>query len=191
MKRELTRKPKRIILINRDFQLRYANAAAIVGVVSTFFSCSLLLYPLYQFKILRIPLFLPLPILVCIGFAALMNILLVAMLGVYVTHRIAGPMYSLIRMIRRVERGSWFGQVRIRKGDDLGYLVRNFNLMLESVYNACQKDYTILEDALERLENKEKSLQQRTDEVQCLLAQLKDTYKQRLNITGEQQKNHD
>jgi methyl-accepting chemotaxis protein len=131
---------KRIYLINRDFQLRYSMAAAVVGLVSTALTATVLLFPLYQFEILRIPRFLPLPILAAMGCAALLNILLVGLLGVFITHRIAGPMYSLVRNFRRIEMGLWAGHLRIREGDDLRYVVRNFNQMVDGLVHTARTD---------------------------------------------------
>ena len=106
---------KSMVLINRDFQFRYAGAAVGVGVLSTVISAVLILYPLYTFEILRIPKFLPLPILISMVVAALLNITLIGLIGVYVTHSIAGPMYSVVREFRRVESGDWTSTMRQRK----------------------------------------------------------------------------
>ncbi len=65
---------KRIYLINRDFQLRYAYAAVFVGLMSTIVTTTVLLYPLYKFEIVRIPQFLPLPIMSAMVAAALINV---------------------------------------------------------------------------------------------------------------------
>ena len=125
---------KSMVLI-RDFQFRYAGAAVGVGVLSTVISAVLILYPLYTFEILRIPKFLPMPILISMVVAALLNITLIGLIGVYVTHSIAGPMYSVVREFRRVESGDWTSTMRQRKNDDLRYLVRNYNAMMDSLRN--------------------------------------------------------
>ncbi len=126
---------KTMVLINRDFQLRYAGAAVIVGIMSTVISTLVILYPLYTFEILRIPRFLPTPILLSMLFAAFINIAMVALIGVYVTHSIAGPMYAIVREFRKVEQGDWSGDMRQRKNDDLRYLVRNYNAMMGALRN--------------------------------------------------------
>lgn len=133
-------KKQRLILINRDFQFRYSGAAVLVGILSTVLTTALILYPLYTFKIIRNPLFLPTPMLGLIGLAALFNVVLVWVLGILMTHRIAGPMYSLVRQFRRVEEGRWYGQMRIRDGDDMRYVVRNFNAMMESITHTTHLD---------------------------------------------------
>lgn len=133
-------KKQRLVLINRDFQFRYSGAAVLVGLLSTVLTTALILYPLYTFKIVRNPLFLPTPMLGLIGLAAFFNVILVWILGILMTHRIAGPMYSLVRQFRRVEEGRWYGQMRIREGDDMRYVVRNFNAMMESITNQTHLD---------------------------------------------------
>jgi hypothetical protein len=93
---------KRIFLVNRDFQLRYTRAAIGVGILSTALTTTIILYPLYTFEILRIPRFLPTPILATMAMACLVNIVFLAIMGIFVTHKIAGPMYSLVRHFRLV-----------------------------------------------------------------------------------------
>ena len=144
-----TKPRKRIYLINRDFQLRYSLAAAAVGVASTALTAVLFLFPLFQFEIIRIPRFLPWPILAAIGLAALLNVFLVGLLGVFITHRIAGPMYALVRCFRRIEMGRWAGHLRVRDGDDLRFLVRNFNTMVDGLIRTGQDDLVLL-DQLEK-----------------------------------------
>ena len=94
---------KRIYLVNRDLQLRYTYAAVLVGMVTTILTIIIILYPLYSFEILRIPKFLPLPILISMGFASMVNILIVGYFGIIITHRIAGPVYALVKGFRKVD----------------------------------------------------------------------------------------
>ena len=144
-------KRKKLYLVNRDFQLRYTGVAVIVGFASTVLTVLLILFPLYQFEILRIPRFLPWPILAMMAVAALANIFLVGILGIFITHRIAGPMYSLVREFRKIEEGSWAGQMRQRDGDDMRYVVRNFNAMLASLTERLHQDINALKSAEEQL----------------------------------------
>ena len=141
MENQAPKQRNRIILVNRDFQFRYTGAAILVGLLSTVLTTTLILFPLYQFEILRIPRFLPIPILTVMGLAGLLNIGLVGFMGILLTHRIAGPMYSLVRHFRRIEDGRWYGQMRVREGDDMKYLVRNFNAMLESINHQSHMDF--------------------------------------------------
>src|SRR4051812_38187621 len=98
-----TVKGKRLYLINRDFQLRYTRLAVVVGLVSTALTLFLILFPLFWFRIVRYPNFVPVPFMWAIGVAAVLNVLIVAFLGIVITHRIAGPMFSLVRHIHLLQ----------------------------------------------------------------------------------------
>jgi methyl-accepting chemotaxis protein len=155
------RNRKKIILVNRDFQLRYTRAAVFVGVISTIFTAAVILLPLYKFKILRIPVFLPWPFLLSMSIAAVVNILLIAMLGLYLTHKIAGPMYSIVKAFRRVEQGGNLALIHTRKGDDLTYITRNFNYMLTSLRDRFSDDTEKIGEVLRVIE---KTLAERSDD---------------------------
>lgn len=144
-------KNKKILLVNRDFQLRYTKAAIAVAIVSTTLSASVILYPLYIFEILRIPKFLPIPILGAMFAAVLINVGMIAFLGVIMTHRLAGPIYSITREFRKVAGGVWGSQMRIRPEDDLKYLVRSYNEMSEGLENICKADIEALGEIEEKL----------------------------------------
>lgn len=140
MNQKANKHRKRLFLINRAFQLRYAGAAAFVGVLSTAISAALILFPLYQFEILRIPRFLPVPVLGVMFLAACINVAVVGYMAIHITHRMAGPMYSMVRELRRVKEGRWSGQMRLREGDELKLVVRNFNEMLVSLSHSASED---------------------------------------------------
>ena len=153
---------KRIVLVNRDFQLRYTRSAVLVGLLSTLLSAFLILYPLYRFEILRIPRFLPWPVMALMGAAAIINIGIVAIMGIFLTHRVAGPVFSLIRQFRKVEQGSFQAELRLREGDDLKYVARNFNEMVVALRKATETDLNLIaasrqgssQDALDKLEER-------------------------------------
>ena len=131
---------KKIILVNRDFQLRYASAAALVGAVSTMVTAFVILMPLYYFGILRWGVLPPLPILATMAIAIAMNIVLITFFGIYLTHRIAGPMYSLVREMRRIEMGQWGKLLQTRDSDDIQFVVRNFNEMIQGLVKVTRED---------------------------------------------------
>jgi hypothetical protein len=139
-------KGKRIYLVNRDFQFRYMRAAVVVGVFSTLLTSGLILYPLYVFKILVIPRFLPTPILLAMALAALANMVFIGLLAVLLTHRIAGPMYSLARQMREVASGNWRSWLSLRKHDDLKYVMRNFNELIEGLIATGREDIRTLDE---------------------------------------------
>ncbi|MGE0174386.1 MAG: hypothetical protein AB7T49_16440 [Oligoflexales bacterium] len=132
-KAEKAKPSKRIYLINRDFQLRYAGAAVFVGLITTILTAFVVLYPLYIFEILRVPRFVPVPFLVAMLIALVLNIFLVAFMGVVLTHKIAGPIYSLVRNFRRIEQGRWNSYLKLRQDDEMQYLARKYNDMIDAL----------------------------------------------------------
>jgi HAMP domain-containing protein len=139
---------KKIYLVNREMQLRYARAVIVIGLASTSFTAFLILYPLYVFKILVIPQFLPTPIIVAMIGAAFVNILLLGGLGILVTHRVAGPIYNIVRTLRVIGLGQWRMKMQIRSNDDLDLLVRHINELSESLVEFTEKDVSVLENGV-------------------------------------------
>lgn len=142
---------KRIFLVNRDFQLRYTRVALAVGVVSTALTVFLILYPLFYLDIVRFPSFLPRPFLIGIVFAAIVNLAIVAFMGILMTHRIAGPMFALVRQMRAIQAGYWQSHLKVRPGDDMKYVVRNFNDLVDYMLDTSKRDLTHVDLALAKL----------------------------------------
>lgn len=168
-------------MVNRDFQLRYTRAAAFVGLISSLWTGTLILYPLFVFKILQIPKFLPLPILLAIIVAVVVNIAFITFMAVLLTHRVAGPMYSLIKYMRQVERGNFSAKLKVREGDELKYVVRNFNLMVESLADYAHQDLVLVKGLISCLEDAKKSQNSELLEEAIVIADsLKANYDRRL-----------
>ena len=148
------RAKKKIILVNRDFQLRYAYAAILVGFASTLLTAFVILVPLYYLGILRFDMPLPTPIIASMVFASIVNIAVIGVFGVYLTHRVAGPMYSLVREMRRVGLGGWGQVLKTRETDDIQFLVRNFNEMTEGLVNMTREDIVLLDQCAELPDDK-------------------------------------
>lgn len=148
---------KRILLVNRDLQFRYAKVGLLIGVVSTMLCSLVIFFPLYQFEILRIPRFLPMPILSAMVLAVVLNLALVMFYGLIITHRIAGPMFALSREFADVSQGIFGRTLSSRKNDDLRYLVRCFNDMSASLRNLTHDDVERLTLLLEQAQSLEPS----------------------------------
>ncbi len=116
---------KRIYLINRDFQLRFIRGAVLVGLCSTVLTMFLILYPLFYLKVLRFPNFLPAPFLIACAAAAFLNFFMIAFLGIRLSHRIAGPVFAMVRYLRNLQNGQYCEQMRVRDSDELKYLARH------------------------------------------------------------------
>lgn len=162
---------KKLYLINRHFQFRFMWLAVTVGLFSTALTTIIILYPLFVFRILRIPEFLPLPILGVMTLAALVNIALISYLTITVTHRVVGPLYNLVRNMRRFESPHWNGHIRVREKDELQYVMRNFNNMIDHIVGTVNKDLKILQNSKEdseKIKHLAESLQKRTEEFRSL-----------------------
>lgn len=162
---------KKLYLINRHFQFRFMWLAVTVGLFSTILTTIIILYPLFAFRILRIPEFLPLPILGVMLLAALVNIALISYMTITVTHRIVGPLYNLVRNMRRFESPHWNGHIRVRDRDELHYVMRNFNSMIDNIIAALNKDLAALQKVnsnAPELADVTAALQERTAEFRTL-----------------------
>lgn len=142
---------KRIFLVNRDFQLRYTRIAVVVGLVSTLLTVFLILYPLFYLDILRFPAFVPLPFLLGIGVACCINFAAIAFISIHMTHRIAGPIFSLVRQMRLLQAGRWDAHLKVRTADDMKYLIRNFNELVDYMVETSRRDLIRVSHAIDKL----------------------------------------
>lgn len=179
-----TRSAKKIILVNRDFQLRYARAAVFVGFLTTCLSIFVVLFPLYIFEILRIPRFLPTPILAGMGVALLINILSLFGMGIVLTHRIAGPMYAIVRHLRRIGAGYFGVYIKQRDGDELRYVARNVNDLIDSLKNMTNYDLESIDRTLKTIESGDSN--SATTELQNLRNRLRRRLEPKESVTEEE-----
>lgn len=142
---------KRIYLINRDFQLKYVRWAVLVGVGSTLLTVVVILYPLFQFRILHSIAFLPTPFFWAMAIAGAMNFAAVATLALLITHRIAGPMFSLVRQFRQIQTGKYGTGLRVREDDELKFVVRNFNDLVDYLINTARGDHACIVKVVEKM----------------------------------------
>jgi hypothetical protein len=140
-----TLRAKKLILINRDFQLRYAKVGALIGVLSAFLTTVFVFVPLYQFEIIPVDRQLPTPVWCLMIGGMLANIGMTIVFGIFVSHRIAGPMFSIVRRLRMIELGMWNSPMRIREHDDMDYIVRNYNEMVGGLLLIAKEDLSELE----------------------------------------------
>lgn len=175
--------PKRILLVNRDFQLRYAGAGLIAGLASTLITAILIIYPLFAFKIVTVSLFLPWPILMTIAAAILVNSIIQVMFGILLTHRIAGPLFNLVRHLRMIAHGRWNIKMRQRKLDEMGFVVRHLNEMSEQLTKAVNEDITGIEKIQGLLAGLETNPQQLALANQSL-EEMNRRFKKRINDRG-------
>jgi len=74
-------------------------------------------------------------------FLVLVSILTIV--GIFITHRIAGPIFALERRMKEITKfGIEDKKFQIRKGDEFRELVETFNEMIESLEKRYKKDQT-------------------------------------------------
>lgn len=120
----------KIYLVDRGFQVKLALKGAVIGLVSSIFGLAVVWYPLHLFERLPLGMTLPPVIYAVIALAVIANIAAIVSFGIRISHRVAGPVYSIVRHMRRVEEGEKVGLLKARQSDDLKYLVRNYNNLL-------------------------------------------------------------
>ena len=62
-----------------------------------------------------------------------LSILIMMILSVYMSHKIAGPIYRIKLYLAEVAKGDLSFEMRLRKGDELTDLVDEFNKMLKGL----------------------------------------------------------
>jgi nitrogen fixation/metabolism regulation signal transduction histidine kinase len=87
-----------------------------------------------------------------IGGAGLALLLLLAVMGIVITHRIVGPVHKLKRLLRRVSTGRLVVDERLRRGDELEELFETFLQMTYSLRAMQNARVATLDATLRRAE---------------------------------------
>ncbi|HNY50766.1 MAG TPA: methyl-accepting chemotaxis protein [Smithella sp.] len=77
--------------------------------------------------------------------------------SIFITHKVAGPVYRLKRSIAQVTQGDLSVVIKLRKGDDLKELAEHINLLIENMRNfvtTLKVDYNMLSEQIQDLEQK-------------------------------------
>lgn len=74
---------------------------------------------------------------------------LIGMMGIYFTHKVAGPIYKMKRLLRQVGRGDLHVDARLRKGDELQDFFDAFQQMVTSLREIEKKQLDDIEGAIE------------------------------------------
>ena len=136
---------KKILIVDRALQFRYARLGMGVGFFSALLTAFLILYPLYYFRILVIPAFLPLPILLMMSSGVLINIIFIGFFTVSISHRIAGPIFSFVKKMRDIQAGDYsHAHVGLRKTDDLIFLQKHYNETVDALIRITKSDLEAL-----------------------------------------------
>ena len=145
------------IYINMDLQFKYSLVLIFTMFVEMVIVGLALLYVFSQPKP-DIPganiYFIYKVVLAIILFLTLCNITV----GVYLSHKVAGPLFRFVMCIRELANGNFKIQVNLRKGDEMRELESAFNDMTDKVRNQVRQDRQKLKDIQEALGVMEVSL---------------------------------
>ncbi len=87
-----------------------------------------------------------------IFFGVAISIVLMMIVSVYMSHKIAGPLYRLKKCLLDVAKGDLSFEMRLRKGDELTDLVDDFNEMMHSLKGMVDADRQKVKDIQQKVE---------------------------------------
>jgi methyl-accepting chemotaxis protein len=85
-------------------------------------------------------------------------VLAITVLGIYVTHKVAGPIYVMSRYLRDIGSGSLRDVRNLRKGDELLEFYETFQKMLASLQDREKRDIAVLESTIGALRDQMQGL---------------------------------
>jgi nitrogen fixation/metabolism regulation signal transduction histidine kinase len=89
-----------------------------------------------------------------VGGLALM-VALIGLLGIYFTHKVAGPLFKMNRLLKQVGEGNLRVEARLRKGDELQAFFETFTHMVSGLRDFEKRQLHEVEAALKALERGE------------------------------------
>ena len=87
-------------------------------------------------------------------------ILLFGTLSIYITHKIAGPLYRLKKSLHMIKEGNLDVNVKLRKGDDLQDLAEHVNMLVDTFrifVTTVMIDYDLLSEYISEIEREIKA----------------------------------
>lgn len=187
---------RRNYLINKDFQLRYVGKI-IFGIMLMAFVVAMTVYYTTWARIMDAfyqladvarqyaPLFISTNFSLIILLVVFM--LVAAVLAVFISHKIAGPMFRFERSLEAIANGDLHFQVNLRKSDEFKYLADKVNTMILQLRSKIQTEQTgIMEinelmtqlQALEKTKGKKQQLINKVaTRVDALKSHMQDGFK--------------
>jgi HAMP domain-containing protein len=158
----MTQKRRRIILINKRFQIRFSIYVSLCLAALCF------VYPLlvsnifdYFFRyISRDPngppaeglLKMREQVLLLLVLSEVFVVAITFLISVFMSHRIAGPLYKLRQAFHTLGDGRWKGQLRFREKDYFPELAEDFNRMVERMNQGRRNEREAIAAAISRIE---------------------------------------
>jgi len=78
----------------------------------------------------------------------LILVVLIGLVGIYVTHKVAGPIYKMRLLLRQVTDGKLTVQAHLRKGDELQEFMGTFAAMVDGLRAQQEKAVAALDEAI-------------------------------------------
>ena len=103
-------------------------------------------------------------------------ILVIASLSIFVSHKIAGPVYRLERTTRLIASGDLTHSVKLRHGDELKDLQEAFNKMSASLRKMVAKDREVIARLIQAGNRLNDSLKKKKQDPDTLEAVAKELY---------------
>jgi methyl-accepting chemotaxis protein len=79
-------------------------------------------------------------------------VLVIGVAGIVFTHKIAGPIFKMKRLMRQVGEGKLVLREKLRKGDELHHFFETFEKMVENMRENQRKEIKRVEQILEKLD---------------------------------------
>ena len=170
------RERRRRLIVDKPFQYRLIGLLLAIWAANSLFF-SIILYYFYEGHILQfyhlvprsgaVPM-LSVPVLfsIAIGFILLFGMVLVGIIGVYLSNQIAGPLYRVKLSLDRVSAGDVNFDIRFRDRDFLEDLPSYFNKMLQALKDQNSSDIELLKAIEQSLSDPAKT--------RALIQELKD-----------------
>jgi nitrogen fixation/metabolism regulation signal transduction histidine kinase len=76
----------------------------------------------------------------------------VGIAGIIFTHKVAGPIFKMKRLLRQVGEGKLVVRERLRKGDELQHFFETFEKMVDDLRTRQQQEIVRVDEAIEKLE---------------------------------------
>ena len=100
--------------------------------------------------------------------------MLIGLLGIYFTHKVAGPVYKMKRLLRQVGQGNLRVEARLRKGDELQDFFDAFTQMVAGLRDMEKKQLDDVDKAIDAVDRGAK------DEAKASLGRVREAMKSAL-----------
>lgn len=143
---------RRSYLVDRELQFRYGLSGIVVGLVSSLLSVGQVLWAFRVFHIWQGQR-LPAPVIAGIVLVLVINVVLIFAVTVLMTHRIAGPIYNLVRQFQRLSDGDFTIRAKFRSSDELQKVAESFNELVERLHHRDEEIQAKVAQALKACED--------------------------------------